>query len=164
MPEWVQLPYPVRCYKMCYNHFMTTKICSQCKEEKPLEEFAKTTRNGKPLIRGKCRPCFNIYYREWYQNHKDEHKARVYGNRNQTNRRWSRHGLTEDEFNELIKSNGGLCHLCNKDVATAIDHCHTTGRVRGHLCIRCNTGLGKLGDSADTLRKAVEYLERADWK
>lgn len=133
-----------------------------CNEEKPVEEFAKTTKNGEPYIRGKCKPCFNIYHREWYQNHKEEHKARVYANEKRT--RWARYGLTEEELKNLVESNDGLCHLCNKNPANAIDHCHETGMVRGHLCTQCNTGLGKLGDSVESLQKAMNYLNRPSWK
>lgn len=127
-----------------------------------MDEFAKTTKNGKPYIRGTCKPCFNEYYKEWYKTHKDEHKARV--NAGRAGKRWYKHGLTEEEFKLLISSNGGLCHLCNEKPATAIDHCHSTGKVRGHLCIGCNTGLGKLGDSAASLKKAINYLERPNWQ
>ena len=135
-----------------------------CKEEKPMEDFAKTTKNGKPYIRGRCKPCFNVYHREWYQKNKEVHKARVYANPNREYRRASKYGLTNEQFDELLKSNNGLCHICNVRKATAIDHCHESGKVRGHLCIQCNSGLGKFGDSIEGLMQAINYLERPDWR
>lgn len=39
-------------------------------------------------------------------------------------------------------------------------HCHKTGKVRGLLCFNCNTGIGKLKDDIELLKRAVEYLER----
>ena len=38
------------------------------------------------------------------------------------------------------------------------DHCHRTGRVRGLLCMRCNTALGSFRDNLVLLQKAMEYL------
>ncbi len=59
------------------------------------------------------------------------------------------------------------CELCDRHTrdltrALALDHCHVTGRFRGWLCGNCNTGLGKLGDDAEGLYRALEYLSRAN--
>jgi hypothetical protein len=55
------------------------------------------------------------------------------------------------------------CDLClREDVTTVIDHNHVTGGVRGVLCTRCNTGLGKFLDGVDLLKKAIAYLEDRD--
>ena len=35
-----------------------------------------------------------------------------------------------------------------------------TGKFRGWLCHKCNTGIGMLGDSLGAVSKAVEYLKR----
>jgi hypothetical protein len=40
-----------------------------------------------------------------------------------------------------------------------VDHDHNTGAVRGLLCHSCNTGLGHLGDSVETLARALDYLQ-----
>lgn len=59
---------------------------------------------------------------------------------------------------------GGRCAICHlseaeNGKALALDHCHTTNRVRGLLCDLCNTGLGRFKDSPDALRRAITYLE-----
>ena len=63
----------------------------------------------------------------------------------------------------------GLCAICekpevNKDVKgkikwLSVDHNHATGELRGLVCYRCNTALGKFGDSIVTLQSAIKYLE-----
>lgn len=52
-----------------------------------------------------------------------------------------------------------LCEICGRK-ATANDHNHATGSLRGVLCIRCNTGL-QLPERPDGwLEKATAYLKR----
>jgi hypothetical protein len=54
---------------------------------------------------------------------------------------------------EFTRGNGrkGCAHL---------DHDHKTGRFRGWLCVRCNAGIGLLGDYPQSVCYAVHYLER----
>lgn len=75
------------------------------------------------------------------------------------------YGLTQQDFNVRLKAQGGRCAIC-KDVLTlregmtAIDHCHTSGRVRGILCRGCNLGLGHFKDSPASLHQAILYLRQ----
>ena len=55
-----------------------------------------------------------------------------------------------------------FCELCQQRPAEALDHCHTRKVFRGWLCMRCNLGLGMLGDSADTLQRAANYLKLSE--
>lgn len=57
------------------------------------------------------------------------------------------------------------CAICRVDLRTqkkagAIDHCHTTGIIRGMLCLNCNLGLGLFKDRIDVLEQAIEYLRK----
>lgn len=73
-----------------------------------------------------------------------------------------RYDVDVDEFSRLYELNDGRCHLCcdelRADRSTVIDHCHATGRIRGLLCNRCNTGLGRLGDNEAGLLRALAYV------
>ena len=72
--------------------------------------------------------------------------------------------MTEADRDALIASQGGVCAICAtlapQGGVLHIDHSHTTGEVRGALCVACNTGIGQLKDDPGLLRKAAEYLER----
>lgn len=59
-----------------------------------------------------------------------------------------------------------LCEICGKPphrIALGADHDHKTGKFRGWLCQRCNTGLGFFGDSLRNVLKIVKYLRRKQW-
>ena len=56
-------------------------------------------------------------------------------------------------------SAGDLCQICGKR-ARVMDHSHITGKWRGHLCYKCNSGLGAFGDSTERIESAIAYLKR----
>jgi hypothetical protein len=106
-------------------------------------------------------------HRTHYLKDKDKYLARARV-RNKTHpatpddyRRW-RYGITAEQFMQLIARQGGKCAICPTDItgpkAAHVDHCHATKKVRGILCLECNTGLGKFKDSIELLAKAIEYL------
>lgn len=78
----------------------------------------------------------------------------------ESHRRALSHGLTLAELRAMEDRQGQACAICQRKVPLHIDHDHVTETVRGLLCSTCNTGLGKLGDSAENLRRALAYLER----
>lgn len=88
------------------------------------------------------------------------HVCRLCRNRQKTTQRF---GITTDDYNDLFNKQGGCCAICgnhqsNFTKALAIDHCHKTGRVRGLLCMICNTALGKFNDDELLLHAAIKYL------
>lgn len=81
--------------------------------------------------------------------------------------RWSsrapKYGFTKEWLIEMYNVQQGKCAICSKEPKTArglhIDHCHSTGKVRGLLCHGCNVGIGALGDSPEIISKALNYLK-----
>jgi hypothetical protein len=70
------------------------------------------------------------------------------------------HGLTVDQYQAMVKEQGGLCAICGGAMKRiCIDHDHETGAVRGLLCHNCNVALGHLRDSPALLRAAADYVE-----
>lgn len=130
------------------------RVCRTCQIEKSISDFP--TKKGKPLL--DCRICHNAHYRALYANN-PKRRANIIAavNRRKHETRGRQYGLSPDKYDEIRSRE--LCELCNVRKATCIDHDHVTGRVRGHLCISCNQALGVLGDTTDSLKRVVKYLE-----
>ena len=74
-----------------------------------------------------------------------EHKARV------------KYGMTLEEYESRQAIPCAICGMVTSN--QVIDHNHNTGEVRGVLCASCNKGIGLLGDSIPTLKRAICYLQ-----
>ena len=70
------------------------------------------------------------------------------------------YGITLEQRDEIMKSNSGMCHICNQKPSEHIDHCHSTNTIRGALCPTCNWMLGHAHDDSKVLRAAAEYLDK----
>jgi len=109
-----------------------------------------------------------------------EYKARWYrANRSRSRNTQLKYkfGITLEEYNCMVQSQGGVCAICEgvndtrrkgthngKDIAKslAVDHNHKTGKVRGLLCSSCNTSIGGFKDDPVLLKKAIHYLEKTN--
>jgi len=105
-------------------------------------------------------------YRDWYD--KTYHTEKQLSRRRRNN--YSKYGLTSDQFMELWNKTDGKCYICKRPEVVersgkvkilAIDHCHSTGIVRGLLCQNCNRALGLLKDDIEVLENAKQYLRDA---
>lgn len=78
----------------------------------------------------------------------------------------NRFGLLPEDLERLLADQNNCCKLCDIEfdgsVKRCIDHCHSSTRVRGVLCGHCNTMLGMAKDDPDTLKRAIEYLEKSN--
>ena len=79
-----------------------------------------------------------------------------------------RYNLTLDSYGLLLAQQNGKCAICQMTVEDSIchyrrafdvDHSHSTGKVRGLLCMKCNGGLGLFVDNVVNLRRAINYLK-----
>ena len=72
------------------------------------------------------------------------------------------YGLTPEDFEAMVATQGGRCAICGRisDARLHIDHDHETGAVRGLLCADCNGGVGLPGDDPDRAEAAAAYLRR----
>jgi hypothetical protein len=75
-----------------------------------------------------------------------------------------KYNLSIDEYETLIESQNNSCKVCgthaknNLKGKLYIDHCHTTGKVRGLLCMKCNSALGLLNDDKTLIQNLLDYL------
>lgn len=157
------------------------KKCTKCHEAKLVVEFYRHrgTADGRATY---CISCVKADRRAWVAANAERVRAanKQWSDENPDRKRsdhrlyWLRaYGLTPEAYDQLLREQDGACAICGQaetfvDPRTAetrrlaVDHCHTTGRVRGLLCGRCNRSIGLLGDSAETLEKAAAYLRRAE--
>ena len=74
-------------------------------------------------------------------------------------------GIVDPELvDPCLAAQGFKCAICQRPDSGGkrywqADHDHTTGLLRGVLCVRCNPGLGALGDSIERLEAAIAYLK-----
>lgn len=147
-------------------------LCKKCGTEKPSTEFYKKKGNLQP----KCKPCVDQYQKDarasWTPERREANKLyfREYNRRTAKKRNANRHGLTVEEYDQMINDQDGACAACKRELGelrhTGIDHDHShcaghTGCrdcVRGVLCSNCNLALGHLKDDPDTLLMLYNYL------
>ncbi len=121
-----------------------TKYCSDCKQIKPLYEFAVKARARK-MAESFCLQC---------------QRTREYKRK---------YGITISEYEELLKQQNNKCAICGTTdpcksrVNFCVDHDHKKKKdsVRGLLCDDCNRGLGAFDDDPERLVAAAGYLLRA---
>jgi len=108
-------------------------------------------------------PAKLILIREYQRAYREENRATL-----AAKERERKFGISHAEYAELHKKQNGVCAICFKpETATrngkvkslAVDHCHTTGKIRGLLCYECNTGIGKLHESEKIFLAAIQYLK-----
>lgn len=75
-----------------------------------------------------------------------------------------KYGLDWGGWKRMFHEQNGHCLGCDALLGTGravhIDHCHTSNKVRGLLCSKCNRVLGCVGDRVATLERLAKYLRR----
>lgn len=126
------------------------RYCPKCKKLRPVDNF--WTRSGK--IGGNCKECIRLYQISWLEDKGPGYQRQI------RRAQLKRYGITEEQFASMLESQRGACAICRKTPGYTlhIDHCHETEKFRGLLCRPCNTAIGQLGDSRESLTAVVAYL------
>lgn len=133
--------------------------CTQCgviaHTEEELEMFAKDKNrpHGRQSV---CKICKNAYGRKYNNNNPRQRKSGKLKNM---------YGITLDDYINISSKQDNSCAICkinklNLSRGLFVDHCHTTGKVRGLLCHHCNTLLGYAKDNVEILSLAINYLNK----
>ncbi len=149
-----------------------SRLCHKCGENKPISGFFISRKNIHG-IRSNCKSCDNIKNKEYRDKNREQLKARHLkwyhaqkgrADGGQNNRRLiRRYGITWREYEIMLAAQLGGCAVCgassDRNKRLSVDHCHSTGKVRGLLCHRCNISLGLFKDDAARLRRAADYID-----
>lgn len=71
------------------------------------------------------------------------------------------YGITAEQYDRMLLEQGNCCKLCKKftngpkGLRFSVDHCHKSGKIRGILCMECNTRLGWYEKNIESVK---EYL------
>lgn len=128
--------------------------CSRCAKIKKNKEFYQCKGNKKGRnYTSFCRNCRKGYDPKEYSS--SERRREYLVNRN--------FGLSSKEYSNLKEQHNNSCAICDISFKTlgkrlSIDHDHSTGKIRGLLCPKCNTALGLLRDDIKLLEKMLKYL------
>ncbi len=142
---------------------MAKKKCTRCGKGEPLVRFYRSSQyaGSQDYYCTGCRKLSDKVYHQRRRNQPGYRQAR-----RESNLRYL-YGISLEEYAKLHRKQKGLCAICKKpETATlrgtlrelSVDHCHTTGHVRGLLCCRCNRIIGMVADDPQTLRRAIAYL------
>lgn len=78
------------------------------------------------------------------------------------------YGIDWKHYVSMLEKQNHKCAICGSEGFTmkeghrmklVVDHCHTTGRVRGLLCHNCNRALGLFQDNIESINRAIDYLK-----
>lgn len=118
------------------------KACTICLKNLKFSEFGSSISAAIGLT-GECQEC----------------------RRHETRRR--QFGITKEQYFSLLEHQGGVCAICRKEetnkrngrtVAFSVDHCHTTGKIRGLLCLGCNSKMISI-DDLKWRESAINYTQ-----
>lgn len=101
---------------------------------------------------------------EYQRNYRKKHPSRVRSTDLKKN-----FGITLEQYNAMLESQEGVCAICGNPETVidnrtqqprnlAVDHCHTTKKVRGLLCMGCNQGIGNFRENPKFLIDAASYV------
>lgn len=158
-------------YRILFNkkypdRLISVKYCNDCKKQRQKQQNRKQreiyNRENKEFIIQQRKISY-LKHKEKRNNYSKEYNKKHPRTAKNTEKKY-KYGITQSQYEQMVINQQNKCAICNNPPISFkpvlyIDHCHTTGKVRGLLCHFCNAGIGMLKDNPDLLRKAITYLE-----
>jgi len=134
------------------------KECKKCLVNLPKESYSKQKKNKDGLY-SYCKPCANKL-KAVSKKRKFAENPNYFRDRNFKDR----YGISLQERDQLAVDQDHRCKIClthESKVSRSVlfvDHCHTSGEVRGLLCDGCNKAIGHIKDNPTAIKAALAYI------
>lgn len=127
------------------------KLCTGCGETKDIDKFGY---QNKSKCNSRTTKCYSCMSKDKYNKQAD---ASLY---NRIKRLRKLYRIELSDYKKMYDAQGGVCKICKESDGKIlnVDHCHSSGQVRGLLCNRCNKGIGNLRDNVKYLKSAIDYI------
>lgn len=153
------------------------KTCYRCTETKDFSLFNKD-KYKKDGYKSTCKTCLGAdYYKKYWEdpeskreklrkyrkNLRETDPHKLFLSNRKTNLKQT-YGISLEQYAEMLQEQNSKCDVCGKEHEEVtkkrlnVDHCHTTGKVRGLLCANCNTALGLLKENVQNIDKLKDYI------
>ena len=136
---------------------MPKLYCNKCKKTLSVDSFyVRKAGKEKGRFIKPCKECIKKKRKEYTNSSRGKF---IYRRKHLKNN----YGLTVEKFNQMYADQNGRCAICgvSSDVERnlAVDHDHKTGKVRGLLCVFCNTLTGYVEKQPKRIKRVKEYLK-----
>lgn len=139
------------------------------------------------LSQGLCGACYQrqrrkkqsvfLHEREYNRRYRETHKAVISGklkawreknkdyvaSAKEAQRVKQKYKISLEQIAAMAEAQQHCCKICSNKRPLTVDHCHSTGVVRGLLCQQCNSVLGLAYDDQAILHNAIRYLQESLW-
>ena len=117
----------------------------------------------------RCKPCTmaRLVYTRTYRS---TPKGKEASNRAGRKSARKKNGIliTDADCLKILETQNNKCAICEKRIKypdgrnIALDHNHSTGKIRGLLCQRCNRLLGRIENNLKLIPKFLTYLKETN--
>lgn len=150
------------------------RTCNKCGDPKTVDDFYA---HG-PYIDRQCKTCFGKQGADWAKRN-PEKKKQI--RRDSARKRYAEdplafrrrglkanYGITLEDYSRMLDERDNVCAVCKRPETSlwkgkvkplSVDHCHTTKKVRGLLCVHCNQAIGLAKDDSDRFQALAGYLD-----